>query len=107
VAYVFIALGFGLAGGVVARLKGNGWFATGVWFLIALCIPFVGLLCAILYRSDAEELRRRCPGCGKVVPLHDALCTRCGTELEFPEEDEILPSEATVLRAQHAREHAR
>jgi hypothetical protein len=23
--------------------------------------------------------------------LHDALCTRCGTELDFPDESEILP----------------
>ena len=43
--------------------------------------------------QPTEELRRQCPGCGKVVKLHDAVCTRCGTELEFP--DEPLAPEAT------------
>jgi DNA-directed RNA polymerase subunit RPC12/RpoP len=104
VAYLFIALGFGLAGGVVARVRGGSWLAAGVWFLVSAIVPFVGLLCAALYRTDAEELCRRCPNCGKVVQLHDALCTRCGTELEYPDDpDEILPSEATVYRQQHAR----
>jgi hypothetical protein len=80
--YVFIAFFFGLAGGVVGKLKGGSFF---IWFLISGVVPFIGLLTAILYRRDDEELRRQCPGCGRVVKLHDAICTRCGTELEFPE----------------------
>jgi hypothetical protein len=79
--YVVIALFFGLAGGIVGRLKGGSFF---VWFLISAAVPFLGLLTALVYRRDDEELRRECPGCGRVVKLHDALCTRCGTELEFP-----------------------
>jgi uncharacterized OB-fold protein len=47
-------------------------------------VPFLGLLAAILYRSERDALRRRCPRCGRVVKIHDALCTRCGEELEFP-----------------------
>ena len=81
-AYVVIAISFGLAGGIVGRSKGSSFF---IWFLISACVPFIGLLTALLHRSDREELRRQCPGCGKVVKLHDALCTRCGTELDFPE----------------------
>jgi hypothetical protein len=91
--YVVIALGFGLAGGIVARLKGGSFW---VWFLIAAIVPFIGLLTAILYRREDEELRRFCPGCGRVVKLHDAICTRCGSELEFP--DVALASEATMRR---------
>ena len=79
---VVILLCFGLAGGVVARIKG-GSFLT--WFLISFCVPFIGLLTAVLYRHDREELRRQCPSCGKVVPLHDAVCMRCGEELAFPD----------------------
>lgn len=79
-AYVIIALSFALAGGIVARLKGNSFI---VWFLISGIVPFLGLIAAILYRSDAEEARRLCPTCGRVCMLHDALCTRCGTELEY------------------------
>jgi predicted nucleic acid-binding Zn ribbon protein len=38
-----------------------------------------------MYRVEYDEPHRRCPTCGKVVPVYDALCTRCGTELEYPE----------------------
>jgi hypothetical protein len=89
--YVIICLFFGLAGGVVGRIKGSSFV---LWFLISALVPFLGLLTAIFYRWDNRELRRKCPGCGKVVKLHDALCTRCGTELEFP--DVALASEAMV-----------
>jgi rRNA maturation endonuclease Nob1 len=55
-----------------------------LWFLISGLVPAFGLLAAIFYRSDNRELRRQCPGCGRIVKLHDALCTNCGTELAFP-----------------------
>jgi hypothetical protein len=82
---------FGLAGGIVGRIKGSSFF---IWFLISFCIPFIGLLTAVLYRYDNRELRRQCPECGKVIKLHDAVCTRCGTELEFP--DVAIASEASM-----------
>ena len=41
----------------------------------------MGLLAVALYRNEHDEPKGQCPGCGKVVPLHQALCTRCGTEL--------------------------
>ena len=80
-AYVIIALCFGIAGGFVGRAKGSSFF---IWFLISLCVPFLGLLTALMYRWDRDELRRQCPGCGRVLKLHDAICTSCGTELDFP-----------------------
>jgi hypothetical protein len=79
--YLVICFFFGLSGGIVGKIKGSSFF---IWFLISAIVPFLGLLAALLYRNDRDELRRRCPGCGKVVKLHDALCTRCGTELEYP-----------------------
>ncbi len=81
-AYLILAFSFALAGGVVGRLKGSSFF---IWFLVSGMIPVFGLLAALLYRTERDELRRQCPGCGRVVKLHDALCTRCGTELEFPD----------------------
>jgi hypothetical protein len=72
---------FGLAGGVVGRIKGSSFV---VWFLISGLIPFLGLLAAVCYRWEDRELRRQCPACGCVVKLHDAVCMRCGAELEFP-----------------------
>jgi hypothetical protein len=88
---VVIMFCFGLAGGIVGRLKGSSFF---VWFLIAGAIPFLGLLAAVCYRWDNRELQRPCPGCGKVVKLHDAVCMRCGTELDFP--DVAIASEASI-----------
>ena len=48
-AYIFIALCFGLAGGLIGRMKGSSFF---IWFLVSALIPFIGLLCAVLYRNE-------------------------------------------------------
>jgi hypothetical protein len=89
--YLVIALAFGVAGGVVGRMKGSSFW---LWFLISALIPVLGLLTAVFYRWEERELRRQCPRCGRVVKLYDAKCMRCGHELEFPES--ALPSEAAV-----------
>jgi peptidoglycan/LPS O-acetylase OafA/YrhL len=81
-AYLVIALAFGLAGGIVGRMKGTSFW---LWFAISAVVPFLGLLAALLYRFERDELRKQCPRCGKVVMLYDALCMRCGHELDFPE----------------------
>lgn len=80
--FLIIAFFFGLAGGVIGRIKGGSFL---VWFAISAIPPFIGLLVAIVYRNEREEPHGQCPGCGRLVPLHNALCTRCGTELEFPD----------------------
>jgi hypothetical protein len=82
VSYVLIAVCFGLAGGTVGRIKGSSFV---LWFLISGLVPFVGLLAALAYRVERNELRRQCPQCGRVTKLYDAICTRCGQELEFPD----------------------
>src|ERR1035438_8666684 len=81
-AYLIIAFFFGLAGGIIGRIKGSSFL---LWFLISALVPFLGLLAAVAYRFERDELRRECPTCGRVTKIYDALCTRCGTELEFPE----------------------
>ena len=91
--YLLFCLWFGIAGAVVARIKGTSMF---LWFLISAIIPVFGLIALMLYRSDREEPRRACPGCGKIVMAYDALCTRCGTELEYP--DELIAPEAAAAR---------
>ena len=96
--YLTICFFFGLAGGVVGRLKGSSFV---LWFLISAIVPFIGLIAAVAARTESDELRRQCPTCGKIVKLHDALCTRCGTELEFPEVA-IVP-ESAAIRSDGAR----
>jgi hypothetical protein len=81
-AYVVIAICFGLAGGFVGKIKGSSFL---LWFLISGLIPVFGLMAAIAYRFESDELRRRCPSCGRVTKIYDAICTRCGAELEYPE----------------------
>ena len=80
-AFLVVSFFFGLAGGVIGRIKGSSFL---LWFVLAAIPPYIGLLAAILYRSERDEPHRRCPTCGKVVPYSDALCTRCGSELDFP-----------------------
>ena len=92
--YLLIAAAFALCGGLVARAKGNSFW---LWFLVSGLVPFFGLLAAVLARSERHTPRRRCPRCGKVVKVHDATCTRCKSELEYP--DVVLPSEAAELAA--------
>ena len=81
-AYVLIAVAFGVSGGVVGKLKGSSFL---LWFLISGIVPVLGLIAAIAYRYERDELRRECPNCGRVAKLYDALCTRCGAEFEFPD----------------------
>jgi hypothetical protein len=90
---VVILLCFGISGGMVGRMKGGSFWT---WFMISFCVPFIGLLTAVLYRFDNEELRRQCPNCGRVVKLYDAVCMGCSEELEFPET--ALASEAAMAR---------
>lgn len=80
--YLLVAIWFGVAAGVVGRIKGSSFV---LWFLVGAVVPVIGLFAAVFYRSERDELRRQCPGCGKVVKLHDAMCMRCGTDLDFPE----------------------
>jgi hypothetical protein len=82
VIYLIFALWFGIATGVVGKIKGS---SAILWFLIGTAVPVLGLVTAVLYRSERDELRRQCPTCGKLVKLHDAMCMRCGTDLEFPD----------------------
>jgi hypothetical protein len=90
---VVIMFFFGVAGGIVGRIKGSSFF---LWFAISGLIPFIGLLTAICYRFENQELRRQCPACGRVGMLYDAVCVRCGAELEFP--DVAIAPEAAMQR---------
>jgi len=91
--FLVILLCFGLAGGIVGKIKGSSFT---IWFVISFCVPFIGLLTAIFYRVESQELRRECPNCKRVVKLYDAVCVHCGAELEFP--DVAISPAATIVR---------
>ena len=93
-AYLIICLFFGLAGGVVGRMKGSSFL---LWFAISAAVPVLGLLAAVLYRFEKDEVRRQCPRCGKIVKLYDQVCMRCGEDLEFPDAA-IEPESAAISR---------
>ena len=86
--YLVIAFFFGLAGGVIGRVKGSSFL---LWFVISAAVPFVGLLADVVYRVEADEPQRACHGCGNVVPLYQAMCTRSGPELVLDDTAEVLP----------------
>jgi uncharacterized paraquat-inducible protein A len=93
-AYLVLCFFFGLAGGIVGKVKGSSFF---LWFMISAIVPIGGLLVALFYRNDRDELRRQCPGCGRILKAHDAICTRCGTELEYPDVA-LEPQSVTAAR---------
>ena len=88
-ALIAVAFFFGLAAGVIGKIKGSSFF---VWFLIGFCLPVVGLIGALLHRWERQEPRRRCPRCGSVRPLADQVCTICGEDLDWPEPEAVVPA---------------
>jgi hypothetical protein len=98
-AYVAICLGFAFAGGIVGRLKGGSFW---LWFVISGVVPVLGLIAAILARVEDDQPRRICPGCGRVRQITDAICSHCATELEFPTQEELVPSRAKVKELRQA-----
>lgn len=71
-----------LATGLVGRSKGSSFW---LWALIGVVFPVLGLLAAILYRSEKHEPERQCPSCHKPVKLYVQVCPRCGTDLYLPD----------------------
>ncbi|HEX2162240.1 MAG TPA: hypothetical protein VHF88_10525 [Thermoleophilaceae bacterium] len=74
---------FGLSAGVVAKIKGSSFL---IWFMVGAVLPGLGTIAAALYRSERGEPQRRCPECGNLVGLSTQVCTRCGRDLDFPQE---------------------
>jgi hypothetical protein len=92
--YLIICFFFGLSGGLVGRAKGSSFL---LWFLISAAVPVLGLIAALAYRTERNEVRRQCSRCGSVIRLHDQVCMRCGEDLDFPE-TAIVPESAASAR---------
>lgn len=92
--YILLCVFFGIAGALIGRAKGSNWL---VWGVISASFPVIGVIAAALYRSERDELRRQCPSCGALRPISDAMCLKCGAELEFP--DVAIESQAAAERS--------
>lgn len=79
-AFLIILSSLGLATAIVGKIKGSSF---SLWFLIGFCLPFLGLLAAILFRWEGDEKLRRCERCGKRVKLYDQVCMACGEDLRW------------------------
>jgi hypothetical protein len=87
VEFVVVAFFCGLSAGAIGKLKGSSFW---IWLLVGAVLPLIGTIAAVLYRNERREPRRQCPGCGSVLPLHVQVCTRCGRDLDWP--DEVIPA---------------
>ena len=95
--YVILCLVSAVIGGVIGQRKGSSYI---VWFLISGLIPILGPVAALLYRRETEQPLRICPVCGAAARIQDAMCMRCGTDLEYPDDSEIIePTSALRVRA--------
>lgn len=81
--YLVIPLFFGTITATVGRLKGSSFF---IWFLVGAIVPVFGLIAAMMSRNERHDPRRECPRCGKVLTITAQVCTRCGEDLEYPEQ---------------------
>ena len=84
--YVFLAVLFGIATGVIGRAKGGSFL---LWFMIGAVIPLFGLVAVVLHRHEDTEPERECPTCGNVIKLYVQVCPRCGTDLYLPDPSEV------------------
>lgn len=81
--YALIPVLFGLITACVGKYKGMSFF---LWFLIGAVLPIIGLIAAILFRTERYDPRRECPNCGAELPITAQVCLRCGEDLEYPDE---------------------
>jgi uncharacterized paraquat-inducible protein A len=83
--YILICVTSGLAAALIGRAKGSSF---AIWFLVGAVVPLLGIVAAVLYRSEQGEPERRCPNCHKVLKLYVQVCPRCGTDLYLPDPSE-------------------
>lgn len=80
---IVILFFFGLSAGTVAKIKGSSFL---IWFMIGAVLPGIGTIAAALYRNERGEPLRECPECGNHVAISTQVCTRCGRDLDFPQD---------------------
>ena len=87
--YAVFAIFCGIGAGIIGKSRGQSFW---IWFTVGLVLPIIGNFAAAVSRNENDEPRRKCPTCRTVVPAYQAQCMKCGAELEYPAEEEMLPS---------------
>jgi uncharacterized paraquat-inducible protein A len=59
-------------------------------------IPVLGPVAAALYRHETDEAMRVCPTCRAALRHYDAMCMRCGTDLEYPQDHELIEPDSSI-----------
>jgi hypothetical protein len=95
VTYAFFAVFCGIGAGYIGKIKGQSFW---IWFCVGLVLPVFGNLVAAVSRNENDEERRLCPQCGAVAMAYQAICMKCGNELEYPTDEELLPSKNELAR---------
>jgi hypothetical protein len=85
-AFIVIAVAFGLATAIIGKAKGSSFF---IWLIVGLVLNVFGLIAVVLFRQERDELERRCPRCGHVEKLYVQVCGRCGEDLYLPGPGEV------------------
>lgn len=57
--------------------------------MVGACVPILGFIAALAYPDRSNEPVRQCHKCGRVLPISDTVCMRCGTDLPYPTEIRI------------------
>lgn len=83
---LLILAAFGVLTALVGRAKGS---SPWIWFTVGFFLGPLGLLAAILFRSESDEPERRCPRCGSIHKLYVQVCTNCGEDMYLPDVDEV------------------
>jgi hypothetical protein len=86
--YLVLIFFFGLSAGVIGKIKGSSFF---IWFVVGAGLPVLGTVAAMLYRYERNEPRRQCDECGRVIPITDQVCRRCGADQEYPSQVLVRP----------------
>jgi hypothetical protein len=79
---------FGLSAGVIGKIKGSSFF---IWFLVGAALPLLGTIAAVFYRFERNEPRRECDECGRIMPITDQVCRRCGADQGLPDRVLVRP----------------
>jgi hypothetical protein len=86
--WIVLMFFFGLSAGVIGKIKGSSFF---IWFLVGAGLPLLGTIAALLYRFERNEPRRECDECGRIMPITDQVCRRCGADQGLPERVLVKP----------------